>query len=92
MRYTHPTKNKTMTTASARQFLRTFSLNEVEAQKCEVWYIKHLDAHRELAPDNEMIADLPVTFLFTNTGIGSVVEVRCNRCSKTVNISDYASW
>jgi hypothetical protein len=81
-----------MAATSIRLLVNTFHLSKVEIQKYEAWYIKHLDAHRELAPDNAMIADLPVTFLFTNTGIGSVVEVRCNRCSKTVNISDYASW
>lgn len=83
-----------MTTAASiiRPPMSTFSLSEVEIQKYAAWYIKHLGAHRELSPDNEVIKDLPVTFLFTSTGIGSVVEARCNRCRKTVDISDYAAW
>lgn len=32
------------------------------------------------------------SYIFTPTGIGYNVEIRCNSCRKTLDITDYTTW
>lgn len=32
------------------------------------------------------------SYIFTPTGIGYVLEIKCNRCGEIKNITDYDNW
>jgi hypothetical protein len=77
---------------------RTFILEEEEWETFDAWY----QAHRKVCPHlNYKLAQelgLPhaaaggaVTYLFTPTGIGLNVSVRC-ACGDKVDCTDYDSW
>lgn len=33
-----------------------------------------------------------VSFIFTPTGLGTIIELRCNGCGKVKNITDMNKW
>ena len=59
------------------------SLDEVEQKRYDKFQSKHYKQHR-------FHGGTPVTL--TPTGIGVHVEVRCPKCNKTEDISNYDSW
>jgi hypothetical protein len=61
----------------------TISLDDVEYERYKLFSKEHYDKH-------QFPGGVPVTI--TPTGIGSHVEVKCPKCGKTKDISNYDVW
>lgn len=64
-----------------------FKTTEIEEQKLETWLSKH-NKKCKLKKKNKMRL---FTYLFTPTGIGTIIEVKCS-CGKSVDITDESKW
>jgi len=58
-----------------------YSLDDTEKQKSKKFNKKHYEK-----------CDSGMSVIFTETGIGLKVEVRCNKCNKIKDISNYDTW
>lgn len=61
--------------------MANYTLTEIEQKKAEKFNKKHYKK-----------CNSGMSVIFTETGIGLKVEVRCNICNKIKDISDYGSW
>ena len=64
-----------------------FELDKEEIKKFETWSNKQKKRDSSIPTLGERF-----TFLFTPTGLGTVVEVRDNKLKETINLTDYESW
>jgi hypothetical protein len=58
-----------------------FKLNYSETNKLKIFNSKHFNK-----------CNSGTSVIFTNTSIGTKIEIRCNKCLKVKDISDYSSW
>lgn len=58
----------------------TFELSEEETLKADEFRKVHKDCKGLFS------------YIFTPTGIGFSVEIRCNKCGKILDITDYNTW
>lgn len=61
-----------------------FELSGIEKERLDKWLKKH----------NKKCIDYPgghLTYMFTPTGIGNIVEIQCS-CGKKVDVSDSSNW
>ena len=61
-----------------------FALSATEKKQLNKWLKKHL----------KKCTDYPkahLTYMFTPTGIGSIVEIECS-CGKKVDVTDSSNW
>lgn len=65
----------------------SFTLNTAQAKKLNAWQKKH---RHPRAPQTAIGGKL--TYSFTPTGVGVVMEVTCACCGKTLDFSDYDAW
>jgi len=54
-----------------------FELNDVELDRYDKFVVEHCGN---------------IEVIFTNTGIGTLIELHCKGCGCRVNISDYDQW
>lgn len=60
-----------------------FVISQSERRAANEWMLVHKCAHRDKYRS--------ITWMFTTTGIGTVVELKCS-CGAQVDVSDYGSW
>jgi hypothetical protein len=63
-----------------------FKLSAKEKERLDKWLKKHnkkCDDHWEFSQH--------LTYMFTPTGIGTIIEVKCS-CGKKVGITDSSNW
>lgn len=60
-----------------------FELNKLEKEKAD----KFIEEHKKCKNKFTLFS-----YIFTPTGIGYNVEIRCNSCGKTLDITDYTTW
>ena len=65
--------------------MREFKLNDNELLEAE----KFIEEHRHKDVEKGAIGG---HLTFTPTSIGVAVEIQCDICGKSKNITDYASW
>lgn len=63
-----------------------FKLNEKEEQN----YKEFCKEHRECEFASTIGGKISITF--TPTGLGNIVEVKCNACGETKDITDISNW
>jgi hypothetical protein len=76
----------------------TFTVHETEMATLLAWKAEHEKTCKYLGPSKANPAHMywftpssPVTYSFTSTGIGDVVEIKC-LCGETKDITDYELW
>ena len=67
--------------------LMTFRLSPIELARLKAFK----DKHAESCPGITTIGG-KFTYIFTPTGIGTAVVVRCNACGEEKDITDIDSW
>lgn len=67
--------------------LITFRLNLIELARLKAFK----DKHAESCPGISTIGG-KFTYIFTPTGIGTAIVVRCNACGEEEDITDINSW
>lgn len=67
--------------------LMTFRLSPIELARLKAFK----DKHAESCPGITTIGG-KFTYIFTPTGIGTAVVVRCNACGEEKDITDVDSW
>lgn len=60
-----------------------FKLNKKEKDKAEEFMKKH----KSCRCNGEYFS-----YIFTPTGIGYSIEIRCNSCNEVLDITDYSAW
>jgi hypothetical protein len=60
----------------------TYSLNDIESKAFKKFYKKHSKTCKN---SYELVT-------FTATGIGYVITVKCPRCEKEKDVTDYNCW
>lgn len=63
-----------------------FILNEKEQEA----YNKFIKKHKNCEFPSSIGGKISLTF--TGTGLGDIIEVRCNCCGKTKDITDISNW
>ena len=63
-----------------------FTLNEKEQEE----YNKFVKKHESCEFPSSIGGKISLTF--TGTGLGDIIEVRCNCCGKTKDITDISNW
>lgn len=65
-----------------------------EGDNIRKWMINHKSENENDSKHVDQYGDFigNYTYLFTNTGIGTVVKVRCNSCNEEYNATDYDVW
>lgn len=63
----------------------SFRLNDVETTSLNIWSANHQKSCGRLREST-------YTTMFTGTAIGMKSEVKCNKCGKVKDITDYESW
>ena len=59
-----------------------FELSNIEVKRLKTWKTNHI---KKCCPETFSV-------MFTPTGIGDYIEVICNKCKKSKNITDYSEW
>lgn len=60
-----------------------FELDALETQRV----VRFIKDHKECDMHSGKI-----TYSITPTGIGNVVEIKCNRCGKVEDVTNYDNW
>lgn len=66
-----------------------FTLNEKETKKYNKWYKKHKKVCSKKGPAGAIGGKL--TFSFTPTGLGPIIEVKC-ACGEKKDVTDWKNW
>ena len=66
----------------------TFKLNEVEQTAANDFIEKHLTCVKQ----HPSTIGGGISYIFTPTGVGTIVEIRCNICGTKTDITDYGNW
>jgi hypothetical protein len=61
-----------------------FKLNLEEIEAAKLFIEKH--------PPHEGHSNGCLSYIFTPTGIGTTVTIRCNTCGEELDITDYSYW
>ncbi len=70
-----------------------FSLNEQECKEWKQFYEKHKDCcSKLLGKDSYSTIGGEFSFRFTPTGLGDLIEIQCNSCKETKDITDVSNW
>lgn len=70
-----------------------FILNEQECKECKQFYKEHKNCCKNiLGKDVFSTTGGELSFIITPTGLGNIIEVKCNSCGKTENITDVTNW
>ena len=71
--------------------IQEFKLTEEEKKKAEEFIKKHLGTCKVYNRAGCPVGPL-FSYKFTPTGIGVAVEIECEECHETENITDYDTW
>jgi hypothetical protein len=64
----------------------TFTIESKEKESFDRFDKEHKNCHSKDA------LAMKYSFTFTPGGAGTVIEVKCNVCGKTENITDFENW
>ena len=64
-----------------------FELNEIEEQCYKEFYNKHKNCSGEMGAIGGGLS-----IIITPIGLGSCIEVRCNKCGEIEDITDISNW
>jgi len=68
--------------------MKTFTVSDKEETTANEWLVSH-----DCKPSrNGKKTRAGITYSFGQTGIGTVVTVKCTSCGETHNVTDYDSW
>lgn len=62
----------------------SFKLTPLEVKKAKEFYAKHDKCIHGVG--------MKFSYIISPTGVGDVIEIRCNGCKETENITDVDSW
>ncbi|GMQ95321.1 MAG: hypothetical protein BMS9Abin13_434 [Patescibacteria group bacterium] len=71
--------------------MHNFSFGEKEKNKLSDWLKEHNKTCSFADIGNQGAIGGRISYIFTPTGIGCVVEVKC-ACGEKVDITDYGDW
>lgn len=63
-----------------------FELNDLEEEKAQEFKEKHKDCFVQSTIGGQF------SYIFTPTGIGYGVSIKCGICGESEDITDYGSW
>lgn len=64
-----------------------FELDATEQQACKEFYHKHSMCMSKSGTMGECFS-----YIITPTGLGTILEVKCNVCGKSKTITDFDNW
>lgn len=64
-----------------------FELDATEQQACQEFYRKHSMCMSKSGAIGECFS-----YIITPTGLGTILEVKCNVCGKSKTITDFDNW
>lgn len=66
-----------------------FKLDTIELEKAHAF----INKHRESCTNKDFRNGFPrFSYIFTPTGIGVCVEIKCSKCKAEENITNYDNW
>jgi hypothetical protein len=65
----------------------SYNLNEKEMKEYNDWHNKHKCKGTYVGAIGGR-----ESFIFTPTGLGSCIQVRCNVCKEEIDITDVSNW
>lgn len=71
--------------------MKEFKLDEKEEESAEKFITKHLESCRIFNHHGFPVGPL-FSYIFTPSGIGTGVSIRCSKCKETENITNYDNW
>lgn len=66
--------------------MSVISLSPIEDKDVEEFKLKHCSCKKKPGLTGHY------SYILTPTGIGYVLEIKCNRCGEIKNITDYNNW
>lgn len=70
----------------------TFSIEQDEQEKLIPWQKTHICKSPWWWKFNRRIPNKTYTYKFIPLGIGEAIEVECNFCGKTIDLTDVSKW
>lgn len=67
----------------------TMQINEKQEKLAKEWLKNHNCGPIFL---KDVVNPFPCSYIYTDTPIGTIVEVRCNKCGQIHDITDYDTW
>jgi hypothetical protein len=71
--------------------MKEFKLDEVEEEKAKSFIIKHLESCGVFNQHGFPLGPL-FSYIFTSSGIGTGISIRCSKCEEIENITNYDKW
>ena len=71
----------------------TFILNDAQQKQYNDFQKKHRDCYKDKR--GKLLRSLignTFSIIFTPTGIGNIIGVKCNSCGEEIDLTDYDTW